>query len=149
MQLKTPKSLQDDHQVLLSELKQVASLESGVAENAKNVANAFEAHFNREENTVLPQLSLLMAIAEGNWNIDTKEALLENNILLNEFRDLKNEHKKIFDAAKEMIRVAEKEKNSDAKKIAESIMLHIQVEEEVSYPAIMMISKYIKNMESK
>lgn len=149
MQLKTPKSLHNDHQALLSELDQIASLKSGVAENAKNVANAFKSHFYREERTVLPQLSLLMAIAEGNWDIDTKEALLKNNILLEEFHDLKKEHQEIFDAAKEMIKVAENEKNNDAKKIAESIILHIQVEEEVSYPAIMMISKYLEKMESK
>ncbi len=144
MQLKTPKSLHDDHEALLSELNQIASLNTDVSKNAKNVANAFRSHFNREERTVLPQLSLLMAIAEGNWDIDTREALLKNNILLNEFHDLKKRTSRIFAAAEEMIKVAENEHNKEAKKIAESIMLHIQVEEEVSYPAIIMISKYLK-----
>lgn len=144
MQLKTPKSLKDDHQVLLSELNNIAQPKTELGENAKIVASAFQSHVYREEKTVLPHLSLLMTIAEGKWNIETKEALLENNILQKEFQDLKIEHKKILEAAQEMIKTAKREKNKEGKKIAEAIILHIQVEEEVSYPAIMMINKYLK-----
>lgn len=146
MQLETPISLQLDHEVLLSKLNEIASTESNVALNAKNVADVFRAHFRREEKTVLPQLSLLMTIVEGQWSIDTKEALLKNNILIKEFQELKGEHQKIHKAAEEMVKVSLKENNKEAKKIAEEIILHIQIEEEVSYPAILLINKYLNNL---
>lgn len=146
MKLETPQSLQLDHEILLSKLNQIASTNTKSAPNAKNVADTFRAHFRREEKTVLPQLSLLMTIVEGKWNIDTEEALLKNNILLKEFQELKGEHQKILDAAKEMIKVSMEEKNQEAKDIAEEIILHIKIEEEVSYPAILVINKYLNNL---
>lgn len=147
--IETPKSLKNDHAKLLLELKDVAAPETEVAQKAEIVANKFHSHFIREERSVLPHLSLLLTIANGQWNVESDEILSMTDKLLKEFYELQEEHKKIIECIKDMIVAAKKENNNQAEKLADKLTLHIEIEEEVLYPAVMLIDKYLNIIKPK
>jgi len=55
-----------------------------------------------------------------------------------------NEHKTIVEALKELIKIAGRENKKEAETFAEKLILHAQTEEEVLYPASILIGEYIK-----
>jgi hypothetical protein len=54
------------------------------------------------------------------------------------------EHKQITTALKKLVIEAKKEKKLDYVKFANKLILHAQTEEEVYYPASILIGKYLK-----
>ena len=54
------------------------------------------------------------------------------------------EHKAIVAALKKLVAVAKKEKRNDIVHFAEKLMLHAKTEEEVLYPAAILIGEYLK-----
>ena len=54
------------------------------------------------------------------------------------------EHKALMGALKRLIAAAKKDKKPDHARFAEKLMLHAKTEEEVLYPAAILVSEYLK-----
>jgi hemerythrin superfamily protein len=54
------------------------------------------------------------------------------------------EHKAVVAALKNLIAAAEEEKKLEHARFAEKLMLHAQTEEEVLYPAAILVGEYLK-----
>lgn len=145
MKPKTPKAIRNGHENLCSELKNI-TLDSGkIGEQARIIEETMYPHFRKEEKYALPPLGLLLSLSEGNWEFDADEAIRMSEMLQSELSDLKQDHENISKAIKKLKVIADKENNLFAKRFVKDMTLHVEIEDQVLYPATILIGDYLKN----
>jgi len=144
MEFKIPQSLTSEHQELHSELTKASKMSGYVGDAAKVVAKVLHPHFVREEEFALPPLGLLPLLAKGEISPDMEEALSMTDRLKEELPQMLEEHKSIVSALKGLSFAATKANKKDIVEFAEKLTLHAQTEEEVLYPATILIGEYLK-----
>lgn len=149
MKPEVPESLKTEHKNLKTELNNLIEGNGKVSQKAQILAKLLNPHFDKEEESVLPHLGLLLILVEGRWDVISEEIFLTADKLQKEFYELLEEHKQILKAAKDLETISEGENNSCGKKFAKDITLHAQIEEQVLYPAVMLIDKYLKTFKQK
>lgn len=146
---KTPKALLHGHKNLFNNIESIVSIGGGIGENAQLLADISRPHFDKEEKYALPPLSLLVALSEGNWEIDADVAIKMAAKLEAQLLEMKKEHGIIRKILKELEALAEKENNQKVKQFVDDLKLHIEVEEQVLYPTTILIGTYLKNSNHK
>ena len=148
MDVKTPKSLIMEHEELLKELE--SGLQDGgkVAEAARRLMEMIRPHFAREEQLVLPPLSLLPALAAGNTTEEMNAVLHLTGQLKTELPLRVTDHQDIGAALKILRDAAKEENRPEMLRFAKRLMIHAQNEEEVLYPASMMVGEWVKLTQS-
>jgi hypothetical protein len=144
MEFIIPKSLKLEHEELHAELKKAIQAGGKIGVSAKAVAEILHPHFIKEEEYAMPPLGILSSLAEGKITNKMKDALLMSNRLKAELPEMLKEHKAIGSALKNLIDAAKKEKKMEYERFAEKLMLHAQNEEEVLYPASILVGEYLK-----
>ena len=144
MEFIIPRSLKLEHEELHAELVKVIQAGGGIGDSAKAVANILHPHFIKEEEYAMPPLGLLSSLAEGKVTADMKDVLKMTNRLKAELPEMLKEHKAIVTALKNLIDAAKKEKKMEFALFADKLMLHAQNEEEVLYPASILVGEYLK-----
>jgi hypothetical protein len=133
-----------EHEELHGELT-IATKEKGpLGDAAKAVAEVLHPHFMKEEEYAMPPLGLLSVLAEGRVSARMRDALVMTNKLKAELSQMLKEHKEIVSALKKLVVEAKKEKKLEYVRFADRLILHAQTEEEVYYPASLLIGKYLK-----
>ncbi len=132
-----------EHEELHSELKKATQEQGSLGDAAKAVAEILHPHFVKEEEYAMPPLGLLNVLAEGRLPATMKDALLMSNRLKTELGQMLEEHKKIVASLKELVVEAKKEKKLEYVRFADKLILHAQTEEEVYYPACILIGRYL------
>lgn len=145
MEFKIPKSLQAEHQELHSELAKATTAGGRVSEAAKEVARLLHPHFVKEEEYAMPPLGLLPVLAEGRVTPDISSALVMTDKLKAELPEMLKEHKAIVAALEGLVKAAKAENKPEYVHFAEKLMLHAQTEEEVLYPASILIGEYLRS----
>ena len=144
MSLVIPKSLKLEHQELHEELEE-ATLEDGpIGEAAKAVNSILQPHFEKEEEFALPPLGVLPSLSSGQTLPDISKALAMSNRLKAELAQMLEEHREIVAKLKNLVDAAIKEDKLEYVRFAEKLTLHAQTEEEVLYPAAILIGEYLK-----
>jgi hypothetical protein len=119
--------------------------ESGrTGEAAKTVAQVLEPHFAKENEYALPPLSLLLPLSQGKFEPKMAELLKLTDRLEAEMPAMLAEHENITAALKKLHEAATAEHNHAGIHFAEHLAAHAQEEEEFTYPAALLIGKYIK-----
>lgn len=144
MKFLIPEPLRAEHAELHAELVDATKAGGRVGEAAKEVAKRLHPHFVREEELALPPLGLLASLAKGAVDPDMAEALALTDRLETELPGMLTEHKEIVAALGELVAAANVEKKPKHARFAEKLMLHAQTEEEVLYPAAVLIGRYLK-----
>jgi hypothetical protein len=144
MDLKPPTPLQSEHQALYAEINRAVKLEGRAGKAARLVARLIERHFAKEEEFVLPPLGLLPALAQGTIEQGMAAAITMAAKLHDELPDLLAEQRVIVAALEELMAVAEGEGLAELVGFAEKLMLHEEIEEQVSYPTAILIGKYLQ-----
>jgi ribosomal protein S7 len=144
MEFKVPQPMRMEHEELLTELEKAAKVDGKVGEAAKVVAKAMQIHSVKEEEYALPPLALLSQLAAGRVTPEMECVLDMTNLLKEDLPYLLAEHQAIVAALMDLIDVAKAEGKSDCAHLAERLILHAQVEEEVAYPAAILIGEYLK-----
>lgn len=145
MEPKTPKALLDGHQNLFNDIESIIDLGGRIGENAKMLADISRPHFKKEEEYALPPLNLLSALSEGNWEFDTKAAIEMAERLEVKLSEMKEEHGVIRKLLGDLNSLAEKENTQRIQQFIDDLKLHIEVEEQVLYPATIFVGKYLKD----
>lgn len=145
MEFKIPKSLQAEHQELHSELAKATTAGGRVAEAAKEVARVLHPHFVKEEEYAMPPLSLLPALAEGKVTPNMASALVMTDKLKAELPEMLSEHRAIVSALELLVNAAKAENKPEYARFGEKLMLHAQTEEEVLYPASILIGEHLRS----
>lgn len=144
---KTPKSLLHGHEHLYADIKDIISMGGKVGKKAEFLSDLLYSHFQKEEEYALPPLSLLLALSEGNWKVDTKAAISMSNKFQSIMEEMKKEHNNIDKVLVELKTLADEENNSKAKLFVQNLRLHIELEDQVLYPATILVGNYLKKFE--
>ena len=144
MALTSPPSLKREHEELHAEL--VAATRSGgkTAIAAQSVARALHPHFVKEEEYALPPLGLLTQLTKGELPQDREAVMAMTDRLKKDFSHMLHEHKAVVIELHNLMDAAKSEKKTEYVHLAERLVLHAQTEEEVLYPAAILIGEYLK-----
>jgi hypothetical protein len=144
MNPKTPQSLKTEHEELHAELEKAIKSGGATGEAARGVDCALQPHFMREEEYALPPLGLLPTLASGKVSPDMMAAVDMASSLRSSLGQMLQEHKEIAVALGVLTDAAKQEGKDDALRFAEKLMLHAKTEEEVLYPASILVGEYLK-----
>jgi len=141
---KLPESLKLEHEELHADLARATKARGKTGKAAKAVAKVLHEHFIKEEEFALPPIGLLSALARGEIDPKMRSVLPMTDRLKAELPEMFREHQAVVAALKQLTAAAEEEKLSEHARFAEKLTLHAQTEEEVLYPAAILVGEYVK-----
>lgn len=144
MNPKVPESLKLEHEELHAELARATKAGGKTGEAAKAVAGVLHNHFLKEEEFALPPIGLLATLARGEVDEEMRGVLIMTERLKAELPEMLREHQAVVAALEQLTAAAEKEKLPEHARFAEKLMLHAKTEEEVLYPAAVLVGEYLK-----
>ena len=144
LELQVPSSIAAEHHELHEELAGAIKSGGRTGEAAKVVEQRLSSHFENEEEYALPQLALLAPLAEGRISPDMKPAIELSDRLKADMPKMLEEHKAIVEALNTLKEAAKAENKMQAISFAEKLSAHAQNEEQVMYPAAILVGEYLK-----
>ena len=144
MALKTPTSLKHEHQELHADLVAATKAGGKIGAAAESVARELHPHFMKEEEYALPPLGLLALLADGKLPPDRDAVIAMTERLRKDLGHMLKEHKAIVIELHKLMEAARSSNKPEYVHFAEKLMLHAQTEEEVLYPAAILIGEYLK-----
>ena len=144
MNLKVPGSLKSEHEELHADLIRATKAGGKTGEAAKDVARVLHDHFVKEEEFALPPIGLLAALARGEVDQEMRHVSVMTDRLKAELPEMLREHEAVVAALTKLTAAANEEKLPEYARFAEKLMLHAKTEEEVLYPAAVLIGEYLK-----
>lgn len=144
MDIKIPEPLKIEHEELHAELVALTKAPGEVGEAARGVATLLHPHFVKEEEYALPPLGLLVAVAQARVTPDMREVLAMTERLQNDLPHMLAEHRQVVDALEKLAAAARVEKRPDATRFAEKLRLHAETEEQVLYPAAILVGEQVR-----
>jgi hypothetical protein len=144
MDYKIPKTMEKEHEELHAELRKATAAGDATGRTAKKLASIVHPHFVKEEDFALPPLGLLPSLSKGKVTSDMKDALLMTDKLKTDLNQMLKEHEEIVAVLERLVTAARKERKLKYVRFAGRLTLHAQTEEEVYYPAAILIGEYLK-----
>jgi hypothetical protein len=139
-----PQSLEAEHHEIHEALAQAARAPGRVGAAAKDLAAVLDPHFERENEIALPPLGLLAPLAAGATPAGSKDALAMTDALRKEMPRMLEEHKRIRAATEKLRAAAREEKAPLQERFAERLAAHARTEEEILYPAAILVGDVIR-----
>lgn len=144
MKFTIPQPLQHEHEALHQQLRQATQADGEVGEAAKTLAQLMHPHFVKEDQFALPPLGLLAALARGEWSAEMAEVLTLTEQLEAELPQMLAEHQAIVTALKTLRDAAARAGRTDIVTFAETLTEHARTEEEVMYPAAVLVGQVVR-----
>ena len=141
-----PKAIRAEHEEIHSALVAATKEPGPVGAAARELAEVLHPHFVREEEIALPPLGLLEPLAKGETvPAETAKQVLEmTDALRAELPKMLEEHKRIREAVEKMASVARQNHAAKAERLAEALAAHAGNEEEVLYPAAILVGDVLR-----
>ena len=139
-----PHSLEVEHHAIHEALEAVTQVAGPVGAAARELAAVLGPHFARENEIALPPLGLLAPLAAGEKPAGMEQGLAMSDTLRKEMPRMLREHAQIRAATEKLRTVSRNEKASASERFAEELALHAQSEEEVLYPAAILVGEIIR-----
>lgn len=146
LSLNTSSSVRAEHAELRAELEEAANCRGRLGAAARAVAKTFGPHLIKEEKCVLPPLGILPVLAAGKIPHNAEEIRTIAERLESELEQLTREHRAIVTSLTRFAEIAEEEGRTDLVQLAIKLKLHAANEEEVLYPAAVLVGKYLKHV---
>lgn len=143
MKIEIPKSLTKEHEELHETLVRATKEPGPTGEAAREVARLLHPHFVKEEEFALPPLGLLTKLAHGGVSGDMAEVLPMTRRLKQEFATMLAEHEQIVGALEKLRAAAKQAGQADYDRFADVLTLHAQNEEQVLYPAALLVGEFV------
>lgn len=147
--VETPKSIAKEHAELHETLARAAAEGGDMAVAAGELEDVLAPHFKREEQIATPPLGLLPALARGDATADMRSVLPMTDALERELPQMLREHETIRDALKKFRATAERNGHQDYVRFADNLAVHARNEEEILYPAAILVGRYVKRAASE
>ncbi len=138
-----PQPLKHEHDELHADLVRATQAGGATAAAAKKVAHLLHPHFVQEEAFAMPPLGALAPLAKGELPPDAASLLAMARRLKAELPRMLAEHETIVGALKELAAAAQREGNPDVASFAERLTMHARTEEEVLYPAAILVGEVL------
>lgn len=140
-----PASIREEHAAIHKELEQATTAPGRVGAAARALAAVLHPHFVREEQIALPPLGLLAPLARGEHTPAMRDVLPMTDSLRAELPHMLEEHRAIRAATLKLLAEARAAKNARVTRLAEQLALHAQTEEEVYYPAAVLVGDLVRS----
>jgi hypothetical protein len=144
MEFKIPESLKAEHVELHEQLERAIKAGGKTGEAARAVAEVLHPHFVKEEEYALPPLGLLSSLAEGNATPEMRKVITMTDKLKADLPHMLQEHRAVVAALEKLSVAAKQEGKPEHALFAEKLMMHARNEEEVLYPAAILVGEYVK-----
>jgi hypothetical protein len=144
--LAVPSAMRVEHQHLHQNLAEALASGGKTAEAAKKVEAVLTPHFAEEEEYAMPPLGLLEMLSHGRQPTEqqVREAVKMSDTLRKNYDRMLDEHGQIAAALQQLATSAKAEKKPRQAEFAEALMLHAQNEEQILYPAALLVGDYLK-----
>jgi hypothetical protein len=142
MPLQVPASLKNAHDALHVTLKRAMREPGHIGETARKIMQLMDGHMLREEKFALRPLGLLMELGRGGTPAELAEAGRLAQGLKHEMAQMVNDHRQIAELLRELATEAGTQLKPEYVELAEDMILHAQMEEDVFYPAALLIGEY-------
>lgn len=147
MEFTIPEPLQQEHEELHEELRRATQAGGATGEAAQNLARLMHPHFLKEDQIALPPLGLLMHLARGEAAAGDREVLEMTERLEAELPQMLREHEAIVGALERLEHAASQEGRPDLVDFARRLRQHARTEEQVMYPAAVLVGRYVRLLE--
>jgi hypothetical protein len=142
--IEIPESMRAEHGEIHAALERALEAPGRVGEAARALAKVLHPHFQREEQIALPPLGLLAPLARGEFTEAMLDVLPMTDALRAELPRMLQEHVAIRAATMRLGEVARAEGNAPVAQLAEQLALHAKSEEEMFYPAAVLVGEIIR-----
>src|SRR6266511_3985304 len=139
-----PPVLTMEHEAIREELGRATRVGGRTGEAAWQVTRVLFPHVYREEQFAIPPLLLLPRLAAGEFTPDMEDILAQTEVLKTELPRMLEEHKAIVSALQKLLQTATKDGLVGYARLAQKLILHAQTEEELLYPASILVGEYVK-----
>jgi hypothetical protein len=133
-----------EHEEIHAALERATTAPGRIGEAARALAKVLHPHFVREEQIALPPLGLLAPLARGEFTPAMLEVLPMTDSLRAELPAMLEEHVAIRAATMKLGEVARAERNAPVERLAEELALHAKSEEEMFYPAAVLVGDLVR-----
>jgi len=140
-----PEAIRAEHAEIHEQLVAATKMQGKVGEAARKLAAVLDPHFQREEEIALPPLALLAPLSHGEFRTEMHDVLPMTDALRAELPRMLDEHKAIEAATTRMGEVARAEGNAAVERLAETLKMHAQSEEQVFYPAALLVGDMVRS----
>ncbi len=144
MELKVPQSIQVEHEELHEELARALKAGGKTGEAARGVMKILQPHMAREEEFVAPALALLGAVAAGHITDEMASFAPRIGALRGELPRMLVEHGQMVEALRRLMQAATEERQPGFAGLAQRLISHAQEEEEILYPAAILVADALK-----
>lgn len=142
--MRIPQSMEYEHDELHHELDEAEQLGGKTGSAARRVAKILQPHFIRENDYAVPPLGLLTRLVSGTVTHDMEWVLPLVDRLKTELPLMLREHEAIVGALKQLGEAAQAEGHTQTVRFAERLQRHAQLEEEILYPAAVLVGEYVR-----
>jgi Hemerythrin HHE cation binding domain len=143
--MRVPDSIRLEHEQLHARLAEATRLPGRTGEAARRLAKIMHPHFLREDEYAIPPLGLLGRLARGQKSPDMSDVLPLVARLKEEMPLMIEEHRAITGALIQLGNAASEEGLREWAEFADELRHHAQMEEEVLYPAAILVGEYVKH----
>jgi hypothetical protein len=144
MDIKIPEPLKIEHEELHAELVALTRAPGTVGEAARHVADLLHPHFVKEEEYALPPLGLLASIAQRGVTPDMRAVVGMTERLKKELSEMLAEHQQVIGALDQLAAAGRAAQRQDAERFAAKLKLHAETEEQVLYPAAILVGEQVR-----
>ena len=142
--IQIPQAMRLEHMEIHDGLVRATKTPGQVGEAARKLAAVLDPHFVREEQIALPPLGLLAPLSRGEFTPEMREVLPMTDALRAELPRMLSEHKAIRAATVRLGEVAKAAGDATVERLAETLKVHAQSEEEVFYPAALLVGDVVR-----
>jgi len=141
---KVPEALQREHDLMRHRLDRAVKEGGGTGEAAAAVVEVLRPHVAKEEDFGLPALGLLQHLVAGKVSPVMRGVTVMTDRLKIEYQQMLTDHEAIAAAIGKLAEAAREEGQLEYVGICEQLTRHLQTEEQVYYPAAILIGEYLK-----
>lgn len=142
--IETPPSLAAEHRELHKVLAKASKEGRELGKAAEVLEHALAPHFKREEEIATPPLGLLPKLAREAAPFDMRSVLPMTEALERELPQMLKEHGGIRAALGKFRAAAEKAGRTEYVRFSDELAAHARQEEEILYPAAVLVGRYVK-----
>jgi hypothetical protein len=139
-----PESLQFEHRELSEALQKASSAGGKTGKAARDVMAVLEPHILIEQEYAMPPLCEIARIARGEITPGMAHYIEKSESFKAELPHMLEDHKLIVAALRGLMQAATAEKQYGAVQFAQKMIQHAQLEEEVLYPAAILVGEYLR-----
>ncbi len=150
-ELRIPASIRAEHAEIHAALEEATRVPGPVGAAAKQLAAVLHQHFVREEQVAQPPLGLIAPLSSGAAISDAaaSEALAMTDTLRREMPRMLQEHVLIRAAVEKLREAAHAAQATAQEELAAALALHAQTEEEVLYPAALLVGDVLRARQAR